>query len=92
MRKLIYTVVMTYLIYCSLLGMYFFLWYLIDMNYLFLYYPLSATYIISSPLIMSSLDRLGWYSEELNKNIVIASFLLAIITLKYVFPLFFPSY
>lgn len=85
MRKLIYTVIMTYLIYCSFLGMYFFLWYLIDKNYLFLYYPLSVTYIISSPLIMSSLDRLGWYSEELNKNIVIASFLLAIITLKYVF-------
>lgn len=84
MRKMIYTVVMTYLTYCSSLGTQFFLWYLVDKNSP-LYYPFAVTYFVSLPLTMSALDRLGWYSKQLNEDIVMGSTILVIITLKYVF-------
>lgn len=80
LRKLIYIIGMTYLLYCSSLGTQFFLHDLLEKRN-FWYYPFAATYRISLVVIMLALEKLGWYKEQLNNRIVILSMVLGMLTL-----------
>lgn len=83
MRKLVYTVVVTYLTFCCFLGMQFFSWYLLDKRnpWCVLF---SVTYDICLILTIRVLNKLGRYSEWLNKGIVIASTIFAAIALEFI--------
>lgn len=75
---------MTYLLYCSSLGIQYFLHYLVEKQS-FWFYPFAATYLITQVVFMFVLDKLGYYKEQLNNVIVILSASLALMTAGYIF-------